>query len=112
MISQEERTRLYENARSVSRCIYRRNLSRIRRRKNFYKTLERYYRNEMNPVEDPWKKGRRLARESELPKKQKEEENEEAVCEDDNEEDDDDDEEEEQEEEEKEEEEDEEHDID
>jgi hypothetical protein len=73
LLTQTERSRLYENARNASSCLRRRNLSRKSRRRNFYLSLERFYRNQENPREDVWKMGRRIAREHEQPHKQKKE---------------------------------------
>jgi len=95
LLTETQRSRLYENARNASSCTHRRNLSRKSRRKHFYNTALRYYRNSMNPVEDVWRRGRRLSREQQQPtiQKNKEEDEEEAECSDDEDDDDDDEEE-------------------
>jgi hypothetical protein len=83
LLTETQRSRLYENARNASSCTHRRNLSRKSRRKHFYNTALRYYRNSMNPVEDVWRRGRRLSREQQQQptiQKNKEEDEEEAEC--------------------------------
>ena len=69
LLTENERSRLYENARNASTCTRRRNLSRKSRRRNFYLSLERYYRNQENPREDVWRRGRIISREMEQHKK-------------------------------------------
>lgn len=60
LLTEAQRTRLYENVRNCSSCIRRRNLSRASRRRNFHIYIDRMYREPERPS-DVWRHHRQRA---------------------------------------------------
>jgi hypothetical protein len=63
LLTEAQRTRLYENVRNCSSCTRRRNLSRASRRRNFHIYIARMYREHERPS-DVWRHHRQTTRPS------------------------------------------------
>ncbi len=59
LMTEEQRTRLYDNLRIMSNCVRRRNLTRARRRRNFHIYIDRMYREPERPA-DVWRHYRNM----------------------------------------------------